>query len=129
MEAPTNSLIYLQYGAMHKSFTELAQEHAVGVIVSAVTGLLQDDIGTKFAKRYLARFGESSTPQVGCQCYNAVHHYAIAASVAGRTGDRVTWIRTEKLRGACGGVLQRCCWNGALSRKMAGCHRVPRPNS
>ena len=32
------------------------------------------------------RFGQASTPQVGCQCYNAVHHYAIAASVAGGTG-------------------------------------------
>lgn len=83
MERPTNSLVYLQYGAMHQSFVELAQEKAVGVIVSAVTGLLRDEIGRGFAQRYMARFGRGSTPQVGCQCYNALRHYSIAAAVAG----------------------------------------------
>lgn len=87
MERPSNSLIYLQYGAMHRSFIELAQDKSVGVIVSAVTGLLRDDIGRNFAQRYNARFGHDSTPQVGCQCqcqcYNALRHYAVAASVAG----------------------------------------------
>lgn len=83
MERPTNSLVYLQYGAMHQSFVELAQEKAVGVIVSAVTGLLRDEIGRGFAQRYMARFGHGSTPQVGCQCYNALRHYSIAAAVAG----------------------------------------------
>jgi branched-chain amino acid transport system substrate-binding protein len=83
MERPTNSLVYLQYGAMHQSFVELAQEKAVGVIVSAVTGLLRDEIGRGFAQRYMTRFGRGSTPQVGCQCYNALRHYSIAAAVAG----------------------------------------------
>jgi branched-chain amino acid transport system substrate-binding protein len=87
MERPTNSLVYLQYGAMHQSFVELAQEKAVGVIVSAVTGLLRDEMGRRFAQRYMARFGRGSTPQVGCQCYNAVQHYAIAAAVAGGSGE------------------------------------------
>jgi branched-chain amino acid transport system substrate-binding protein len=86
MENPTNSIVYLQYGAMHQSFVEIAQEKAVGVIVSAVTGLLRDEIGQAFHRRYLSRFGVGSTPQIGCQCYNAVHHYAIAASIAGGTG-------------------------------------------
>lgn len=86
MARPTNSVVYLQYGAMHQSFIEMAREKAVGVIVSAVTGLLRDEIGERFARRYQARFGPGSTPQVGCQCYNAVRHYAIAASIAGGTG-------------------------------------------
>lgn len=83
---PSNCLVYLQYGAMHQTFMDLAQESAVGVIVSAVTGLLRDEVGESFAYRYFQRFGQGSTPQVGCQCYNAVHHYAIAASIAGGTG-------------------------------------------
>jgi len=86
MESPVNSLVYLQYGAMHRSFVELAQEKSVGVIVSVVTGLLRDEIGKKFAEKYVARFGRGSTPQIGCQCYNALHHYALAASIAGGSG-------------------------------------------
>ena len=86
MEQPTNSLIYLQYGAMHQTFLDEAMKSAAGVIVSAVTGLLRDSIGERFAERFRARFGQTSTPQVACQCYNAVHHYAIAASIAGGTG-------------------------------------------
>ena len=87
VQRPSNSLVYLQYGAMHKAFMDIAQESSVGVIVSAVTGLLRDEAGESFSQRYLMRFGQASTPQVGCQCYNAVHHYAIAASVAGGTGE------------------------------------------
>jgi branched-chain amino acid transport system substrate-binding protein len=86
MERPGNSLVYLQYGAMHQAFMDLAREKAAGVIVSAVTGLLRDEAGEAFARRYLERFGPTSTPQVGCQCYNAVRHYAVAAAIAGGTG-------------------------------------------
>ncbi len=83
---PRNSLVYLQYGAMHQTFMDIAQESSTGVIVSAVTGLLRDERGEAFKQRYLRRFGSASTPQIGCQCYNAVRHYAIAASIAGGTG-------------------------------------------
>jgi len=86
MEAPSNSLVYLQYGAMHRSFSELAQENAIGVVVSAVTSLLRDEMGRAFSRRYLERFGPHSTPQVGCQCYNAVQHYALAVAAAGGSG-------------------------------------------
>ncbi|MFC7052049.1 ABC transporter substrate-binding protein [Hansschlegelia quercus] len=83
MEQPTNSLVYLQYGAMHQSFSDIAQRKGVGVLVSTVIGLLRDEIGRSFASRYIARFGEGSTPQIGCQSYTALHHYALAASYAG----------------------------------------------
>lgn len=86
MEQPTNSILYLQYGALHHSFVEIAQKQAEGVIVGTVIGLLQDEKGMAFARDYRARFGENSTPRVGCQPYTAVHHYAIAASLAGGTG-------------------------------------------
>jgi branched-chain amino acid transport system substrate-binding protein len=86
MERPTNSVVYLQYGAMHRSFADIVRERAIGVIVSTVIGLLRDEIGQAFARRYHARFGEAATPQVGCQSYSSVHHYAVAASLAGGTG-------------------------------------------
>ncbi len=87
MEKPTNSLIYLQYGAMHQTFLDVAQDKARGVLVSTMIGLLRDEWGESFSRRYMARFGDGSTPQVGCQSYVAVHHYAIAASLAGGTGE------------------------------------------
>lgn len=86
MRRPCNSLVYLQYGAMHQAFMDIARMDAAGVIVSAVTGLLRDPAGEAFARRYFERFGPSSTPQVGCQCYNALRHYAVAAAIAGGSG-------------------------------------------
>ncbi len=87
LERPTNSLIYLQYGAMHQAFKDIAGKAADGIIVGTVIGLLQDEIGQAFANRYHSRFGENSTPSVGCLPYGAVHHYAIAATLAGGTGS------------------------------------------
>jgi branched-chain amino acid transport system substrate-binding protein len=107
MENPTNSIVYLQYGAMHQSFLEIAQEKAVGIIVSAVTGLLRDEIGERFARRYMARFGRGSTPQVGCQCYNAVQHFAIAASIAGGTGGPGEFHQNRKVARALGATAYR----------------------
>jgi len=85
MEDPFNSIVYLQYGAMHQSFVDQAGEKAKGIIVSTVIGLLRDEMGQAFARRYVERFGPGSTPQVGCQSYSSVHHYAVAASLAGGT--------------------------------------------
>lgn len=124
MERPTNSLIYLQYGAMHRSFADLAQEKATGVIVSAVTGLLRDEIGQDFARRYMTRFGRGSTPQVGCQCYNALRHFAVAAAVAGGTGapgDLVQNRRVAKAlmeipyRGVAGTIRYHRKWQAAIA--------------
>jgi branched-chain amino acid transport system substrate-binding protein len=124
MERPSNSLVYLQYGAMHQTFLELAQDKAIGIIVSAVTGLLRDEIGLAFGRRYAARFGQDSTPQVGCQCYNAVRHYAIAAAIAGGTGGpgevaqnlRVAEaLRDTAYRGVAGIVRYHPKWQAAIS--------------
>ena len=86
MERPINGIVYLQYGAMHQSFQDIAREKSVGIVVSTVIGLLRDEMGAAFQQKYRRRFGEASTPQVGCQPYSALHHYAIAASLAGGTG-------------------------------------------
>lgn len=86
MENPIPSLLYLQYGALHKSFIDIVGDKAKGAVVGTVIGLLRDEIGNRFAERYRKRFGESSTPEVGCQPYSGLHNYAIAAAVAGGTG-------------------------------------------
>ncbi|MFO1349330.1 MAG: ABC transporter substrate-binding protein [Gammaproteobacteria bacterium] len=86
MDDPINCIVYLQYGAMHQSFVDIARDKAIGIIVSTVIGLLRDDIGNAFQERYLRRFGDSSTPQVGCQSYSSVHHYALAVALAGGSG-------------------------------------------
>lgn len=85
MTNPMDCLVYLQYGAMHKTFLEIAGSAAEGVIVGTVIGLLQDNVGRAFGRRYFARFGPESTPEVGCLPYSSLHHYAIAAAVAGGT--------------------------------------------
>jgi branched-chain amino acid transport system substrate-binding protein len=85
MENPIPSLLYLQYGALHKTFTDIVGEKGNGVIVGTVIGLPRDDLGRQFAQRYHERFGGDSTPEVGCQPYTSMHHYAHAAALAGAT--------------------------------------------
>lgn len=97
LEKPTNSLIYLQYGAMHHTFREIADKSAEGIVVGTVIGQLQDEIGLAYAKRYHARFGESSTPSVGCLPYSSVHHYAIAAGLVGGTGEPGNFAQNKRI--------------------------------
>ena len=87
MEKPLPSLLYLQYGALHRAFSEITGEKARGVITCTVIGLPRDEIGRKFAANYRERFGPHATPEVGCQPHCSLHHYAIAAAVAGGAGE------------------------------------------
>lgn len=86
MNDPTNSLIYLQYGASLAAFRDIAGDNSVGSIYSTVIGALQDEIGTTFATAYKDRFGETASPSGGGQTYQAMHFYAIAAALAGGPG-------------------------------------------
>ena len=123
MEEPSNCIVYLQYGAMHQSFMDIAQAKAVGVIVSTMIGLLRDDMGKHFAELYVERFGQGSTPQVGCQSYTAMHHYAVAASIAGGTGGPGNFEQNRKIarsmretvyRGVVGSVRYHPDWQAAV---------------
>jgi len=86
LQNPMKCLVYLQYGGIHQSFANAVGQAADGVIVGTVIGLLQDEIGMNFANRYLAAFGMSSSPQVGCVTYGSVRHYANAVAIAGCVG-------------------------------------------
>ncbi len=123
MERPLNCLLYLQYGALHRAFSEITGERGRGVITCTVIGLPRDEIGRKFAASYRARFGPHSTPEVGCQPYCSLHHYAIAAAVAGgvgQPGDEETNRRIAKAlidipyRSAAGMIRYHPVWQAAV---------------
>ncbi|WP_247808148.1 MULTISPECIES: ABC transporter substrate-binding protein [unclassified Bradyrhizobium] len=80
---PMDCIVYLQYGAIHQSFVDLAGEAARGIIVSSMIGTLRDQMGQQFRQTYLERFGSGSTPLVGSQTYAATLHYALAVAQAG----------------------------------------------
>ncbi|MGJ8628676.1 MAG: ABC transporter substrate-binding protein [Sulfitobacter sp.] len=86
MTAPTNSLVYLQYGASLGAFREIAGENANGVVYATVIGALQDEIGKAFSDKYIAAHGENASPNGGGQSYQALHAYAVAAALAGGVG-------------------------------------------
>jgi branched-chain amino acid transport system substrate-binding protein len=97
IEAPLPCLLYLQYGALHRSFLDIVGDKGKGAIVGTVIGLLRDGIGKRFAARYRERFGQVATPEVGCQPYNALHHYAIAAAVAGGTAGPRDFAQNQRI--------------------------------
>jgi branched-chain amino acid transport system substrate-binding protein len=86
MNEPTNSLVYMQYGASLAAFREIAGQNSEGVLYATVIGALQDEIGTAFSEAYKAKFGDNASPNGGGQTYLAMHAYAIAAALAGGPG-------------------------------------------
>lgn len=84
---PTNSLVYLQYGPSLAAFREIGKEATNGIVYSTVIGALQDDIGREFITRYKSRFGADSSPLIGSQVYDSANYYAVAAALAGGTGE------------------------------------------
>jgi len=86
IENPLNCLLYLQYGALHRSFSEIVGSKGKGIIVGTVIGLPRDKLGQEFSIRYREKFGNNSTPEVGCQPYTSLHHYATAVALAGGSG-------------------------------------------
>ena len=84
---PTPSLVYMQYGPSLAQFREIGGEAVNGVLYATVVANLQDERGNDFVARYREKFGESSSPASGVQTYDACHLWAIAAAVAGGTGN------------------------------------------
>lgn len=83
---PTDSLIYMQYGASLGAFRDIAGDNSVGVTYATVIGALQDEMGRAFSEAYKARFGANASPNGGGQTYTAMQVYAIAAALAGGPG-------------------------------------------
>lgn len=87
MQNPTNSLVYYQYGALLKAFSTIAGEAARGVLTSSVIGILPDEIGNAFREKYWAKFGRTAEADPGASTYSEMYHYALAAALAGGTGE------------------------------------------
>ena len=107
IEDPMDCLVYLQYGAVHQTFIDIAQEASAGVIVSSLVGLLRDEMGQRFEARYIDRFGRGSTPTIGCQSYSNMHHYAVAAAMAGGSGAPGDFVQNRKVAFALRGMIYR----------------------
>lgn len=123
VERPVDALVYLQYGAMHEAFSATAGPAAEGIIVGTVIGLIPDALGNAFAKRYYERFGEDSTPNVGCQTYSELHHYALAAAAAGGTAGPGGFEQNRKVaerlrsivfRSVAGAICYHPVWQSAI---------------
>lgn len=94
---PTNSLVYMQYGPSLAAFREIGEESTNGVLYSTVIAALQDDIGQAFINRYKERFGPDSSPLIGAQVYDSAHYYAVAAALAGGTGEPGNYEQNRKI--------------------------------
>ncbi|WP_214367002.1 ABC transporter substrate-binding protein [Pseudonocardia sp. H11422] len=104
LQAPTPSLVHMQYGPSNPEFRKLAGEAANWVTWATVIPLLQDQIGNDFAARYQRKYGETVSGTAGVT-YDAVHLYATAAAIAGGPDDRrriADVTRRLVFRGVCG---------------------------
>ena len=104
---PTDSLVYMQYGASLAAFRDLAKKTAEGVVYATVIGALQDEIGNEFRERYVAKFGSKSSPNSGGQTYQALYTYAIAAALAGGSGAPYEEAQNRKLAGRLKNLIYR----------------------
>lgn len=81
---PTDSLVYLQYGASVPEFIEIAGESANGMIWATVTGVYNDVVGAAFKQRY-QDFNQSDAGLSNSGSgYDEVH---MLARAWGKTGD------------------------------------------
>lgn len=97
---PTNTLIYFPWGPLQSAFREIGEDNVEGVVSSTVMGLLEDEMAENFREKYNAKFGldEGSAGAIsGCVPYGLLHHYAIAAAVAGGTGEPGNYEQNRKI--------------------------------
>ncbi|USG61003.1 ABC transporter substrate-binding protein [Sneathiella marina] len=87
MNNPTDSLIYLQYGASLAAFRDIAGSASEGVLYATNIGVLSGVIGQDFTTTYLEKYGDKASPNGGGQTYSALHLYAQAAALAGGAGE------------------------------------------
>jgi branched-chain amino acid transport system substrate-binding protein len=87
VENPTNSLFYYQYGALLKSFRDIAGDASVGAMTGTVDGLLSDDYSRSYVNAHKKKFGDDADYQPGGLSYGPMHHFALAAAIAGGTGE------------------------------------------
>ncbi len=119
---PTNSLVYLQYGALLQSFADVARDAAVGALTSTMIGVLPDDRGRAFIEKVRAKYGANVNVDPAAYTYSEIMHYAIAATLAGGTGEPGNFDQNRKIaailkenvfRSVCGSVAYHPEWQCA----------------
>lgn len=87
-ELPTDSLIYMVYTPSTPEFLDVVGDRADGVIWSSVIGILPDDMGADFRKRYGERWdGDEPSFAAAGPMYDQVQMWAQAARLAGDPKD------------------------------------------
>lgn len=104
---PTDSLIYLQYGASLAAFRDIAGDASEDVLYATSIGVLSGEIGTDFAERYIAKFGDKASPNSGAQTYEALHMFAKAVSLAGGVGEAYDDEQNKKIAGRLKSMIHR----------------------
>ena len=84
---PTDSLLYVQYGASVPEYLELAGDAANGVIWATVTGVYGDEIGKSFAERYQAAFSKPAGYSNSGSGYDEVYMLANVWAMVGDAKD------------------------------------------
>lgn len=105
---PTDSLVYLQYGASLAAFRDIAGDASQGVVYATNIGVLQDEIGLAFTKNYIARNDQKASPNGGGQTYSALHLYAVAAALAGGPGTPYEEKQNRKIAAHLKALTLRC---------------------
>ncbi|ADE40003.1 ABC transporter substrate-binding protein [Candidatus Puniceispirillum marinum] len=104
---PTDSLIYMQYGASLAAFRDIAGDASEGVLYATTIGALQDEIGNDFTARYLDAFGNNASSNGGGQTYSALWAYAVAAALAGGAGQPYEEEQNRKIAERLGKLIYR----------------------
>jgi branched-chain amino acid transport system substrate-binding protein len=104
---PTNSLVYLQYGASLAAFRDIAGDASEDVLYATNIGVLSGDVSQGFAKRYLEKYGAKASPNGGAQTYEALHMFALAAAAAGGVGAAHDDVQNKKVADRLRGMIYR----------------------
>ncbi len=99
---PTDSLLYVQYGASVPEYLDLAGEAANGVVWATVTGVYGDEIGKSFAERYEAAFSKPAGYSNSGSGYDEVY---MLANVWAMLGDAKDFTKVNDM-------LRKIIWRG-----------------
>jgi branched-chain amino acid transport system substrate-binding protein len=103
--APTQSLLYEQYGPSVPEYLSLAGSAANGVVWSTVIGILPDAIGQKYVADFTAKFNQAPGRSLAGAQRDAVLLWATAVGRAGSPDAHsavVQEVKANQYRGVCG---------------------------
>ncbi|WP_191057581.1 ABC transporter substrate-binding protein [Geminicoccus harenae] len=97
VEKPSNSLIYIQHGALLQPYADITRQAGVGVLCSTMIGVPPEATDNTFAQRLRDRMGPHASHDPASFTYSEMYHYAIAAALAGGTGEPHNFTQNRKI--------------------------------